>query len=75
MTPQNLARIRKTLVASALALALAGCAVGPDYSRPAVDLPETWRVDYPQAAELSLRLNYLTKLADDIRLQLKRFAA
>lgn len=53
MTPQNQARIRKTLVASALALALAGCAVGPDYSRPAVDLPETWRVDYPQAAELS----------------------
>lgn len=27
----------------------AGCAVGPDYSRPDVATPETWRVDYPEA--------------------------
>lgn len=30
------------LVTPLLALALAGCAVGPDYRRPALDLPEQW---------------------------------
>jgi multidrug efflux system outer membrane protein len=31
--------------AVALAAALAGCAVGPDYQRPAVDTPDAWRLD------------------------------
>lgn len=39
-------RLASTLVAAALA---AGCAVGPDYSRPDVAPPGTWRVDYPEA--------------------------
>jgi len=29
---------------------LFGCAVGPDYVRPAMDTPDTWRVDYGAAA-------------------------
>ncbi len=33
------------------ALLVAGCTVGPDYVRPAVDTPEAWRIDYPEAAE------------------------
>ncbi len=28
-----------------LALALTGCAVGPSYERPALDIPSTWRMD------------------------------
>lgn len=36
-----------------LFLALSGCAVGPDYERPEVESPETWRVDYTAAAEVS----------------------
>ena len=28
-------------------LALAGCAAGPDYRRPAVDLPAAWKLDAP----------------------------
>jgi len=35
------------------ACALAGCTVGPDYVRPAVDAPATWRVDYPKATEVA----------------------
>jgi NodT family efflux transporter outer membrane factor (OMF) lipoprotein len=36
---------RLTLVAAGLALA--GCAVGPDYQRPAADLPVSWTLDAP----------------------------
>ncbi|WP_019627941.1 efflux transporter outer membrane subunit [Thioalkalivibrio sp. AKL10] len=32
----------RTLTGAALALVLAGCAVGPDYERPEVALPEAW---------------------------------
>ena len=31
--------MRTTLLVAALALAAAGCTVGPDYARPAVDTP------------------------------------
>ena len=36
-------RYRPTLAALASALLLAGCAVGPDYERPAFDLSAAWR--------------------------------
>ena len=32
---------------------LAACAVGPDYQRPASDVPAQWRVDYPKAADVA----------------------
>jgi multidrug efflux system outer membrane protein len=32
---------------------LSACAVGPDYRRPVIETPEKWRVDYPQAAEVT----------------------
>ena len=41
-----------TLVALAAA-GLAGCTVGPNYVRPAVDSPTAWRIDYPKAAEVA----------------------
>ncbi|MCC6193763.1 MAG: efflux transporter outer membrane subunit [Burkholderiales bacterium] len=45
------------LPARALALAagvtLAACTVGPDYVKPVVDTPVTWRIDYPKAAEVA----------------------
>jgi len=31
---------------------LSGCAVGPDYQRPHIDVPQDWRVDYQEAAEM-----------------------
>jgi multidrug efflux system outer membrane protein len=36
-----------------LALTLAGCVVGPDYVQPQVESPETWRVDYAAAADVT----------------------
>ena len=35
------------------AIALAGCAVGPDYQRPAVDVPQTWRFEDKEAKEVA----------------------
>ena len=29
---------------------LAGCAISPDYRRPQVDIPQTWRIEYQSAA-------------------------
>lgn len=31
----------------------AGCAVGPDYQRPAIETPDAWRVNYSFAAEVA----------------------
>ena len=45
--------MRTTLLVAALALAVAGCTVGPDYARPAVDTPSAWRIDYPKAADVA----------------------
>ena len=44
----NLARIGAL---SLVLFSLAGCTVGQDYVRPAVDSPGAWRVDYEAAAE------------------------
>ena len=44
----------KPLVAVLLALALAGCTVGPNYQRPAVTVPQTFRAEAPaQKASLA----------------------
>jgi multidrug efflux system outer membrane protein len=42
--------MRPVLLAFSLCALAAGCAVGPDYLRPAVDAPPAWRVEYPEAA-------------------------
>ena len=43
----------KYALAAFVALAVAGCTVGPDYVRPVVETPQTWRIDYPKAAEVA----------------------
>ena len=44
----------KTRIAAAcIAVALAGCTVGPDYVRPTVESPPAWRIDYPKAADVA----------------------
>ena len=35
-------RLKPFTTASALALLLAGCAVGPEYQTPDIELPESW---------------------------------
>lgn len=34
-------------------IVLAGCKVGPNYVRPAVDTPPEWRIEYPKATEVA----------------------
>lgn len=43
-------KVRALLVAG-LAAAVAGCTVGPDYVKPAADMPAAWRIDYAAAAD------------------------
>ncbi len=45
--------MKMRLVAAIAALGLAGCTVGPDYERPAVETPPAWRIDYPTAAGMA----------------------
>ena len=42
--------MRINVLVALLAAGLAGCMVGPDYVRPTVESPTTWRIDYPMAA-------------------------
>jgi len=41
--------MRRALIAGALAVSTAGCMVGPDYKRPGVDVPQTWRFEDKEA--------------------------
>lgn len=45
--------MRKTLLATALSMALAGCAVGPTYQRPEVPVPAQWEINIQQANDLA----------------------
>lgn len=46
--------MRGAALVVALSFSAAACTVvGPDYERPQVAMPDAWRVDYPQAAELA----------------------
>jgi multidrug efflux system outer membrane protein len=38
---------------SLVAAALCACAVGPDYERPATEVPAQWRIDFPQATGIA----------------------
>ncbi len=46
------ARLFQTLALS-LALTLCGCMVGPDYQRPTVDVPPSWRLSEEEAKDLA----------------------
>jgi len=45
--------MRKVILVPILAVILAGCALGPDYRRPAVETPETWRFEAKEAQDLA----------------------
>ena len=70
---QSMTKIRTPLLIAALAAAfsvtLAGCTVGPDYLRPQFDTPSSWRIDYPQATELT-NLQWWTQFQDPVLNQL-----
>jgi len=53
---------------AALALLAGGCALGPNYKRPAVPAPPTWR-DMPVAEAQSLANKPWWELFDDPQLQ------
>ncbi len=43
----------KYALCAVAAFAVASCTVGPDYVQPVVETPQTWRIDYPKAAEVA----------------------
>jgi len=61
--------LRAPFLAIALATALPGCTIGPDYLRPLFETPANWRVDYPQAAQLT-NLRWWEQFQDPVLNQL-----
>ncbi|WP_322014787.1 efflux transporter outer membrane subunit [Paraburkholderia sp. J12] len=59
-------RARNPLVAFAGAACLAACAVGPDYHRPAVDTPSTFRFAAPNAEVVDSSLDWWTQFNDPV---------
>jgi multidrug efflux system outer membrane protein len=49
----NVKGLRILTALPVFALALSGCAVGPDYRRPDVEVPPAWRLGTTEAAEIS----------------------
>ena len=45
--------MRTFALAVSMTALVAGCAVGPDYARPATEVPAQWRIDYPKAADVA----------------------
>jgi len=45
--------MNKTVLSMIIVLLIAGCAVGPDYKRPAIDTPTAWRVEEKEAKDLA----------------------
>jgi multidrug efflux system outer membrane protein len=45
--------MKKAIILLVVVLLLAGCAVGPDYKRPAVDVPQNWRFEYNEAKNVA----------------------
>ena len=45
--------MNKTIILLLVVLLLAGCAVGPDYKRPAVDVPQSFRFEEKEAKDLA----------------------
>jgi len=43
--------MNKAILSLLIAMLLAGCAIGPDYKRPAIDTPAAWRVEEKEAQE------------------------
>src|SRR4051794_28450932 len=44
--------MRRALLSVAVAVTLAGCMMGPDYKRPAIDSPQAYRVEVKSSADL-----------------------
>ena len=47
--------MHKTLLIPFVSVLLAGCALGPDYIRPAADTPQTWRYEVKEAKDVANR--------------------
>lgn len=45
--------MRKVILLSILTLVLAGCRLGPDYRRPAVETPQSWRYEAEEAQDVA----------------------
>ncbi len=45
--------MRISTVLVLLTTVVAGCTIGPDYERPAVESPTAWRIDYPTAVDVA----------------------
>ena len=61
--------MKTRLIVACIAAGLAGCTVGPNYVRPTVDTPPSWRIDYPKAADVA-NLKWWEQFGDPVLNQL-----
>src|SRR5512139_351193 len=53
MPRREVTKMRRMLILFAIMICLAGCMVGPDYKRPAVDTPQGFRFEDKEAKDLA----------------------
>jgi outer membrane protein, multidrug efflux system len=49
----RLSHFASRLAAATLGLVAAACTVGPNYTKPQIDSPQAWRVEYQEAADIA----------------------
>ena len=57
--------MRKSAIACLIATLLSGCMIGPDYFRPSIDAPKTWRVSEADAKN-TVNTNWWRQINDPI---------
>ncbi|MBN8507764.1 MAG: efflux transporter outer membrane subunit [Burkholderiales bacterium] len=62
-------RLAAVCTAAALACLFSACTVGPNYVRPTVPAPDSWRIDYPKAADVA-NLKWWEQFGDPVLNQL-----
>ena len=69
----NIKGLRILMALGVVAVALSGCAVGPDYRRPDVEVPPAWRLGTTEGAEIS-NVAWWDQFQDPVLAQLVRTA-
>jgi len=68
---RNIKGLRILTALEVFAVALSGCAVGPDYRRPDVEVPPAWRLGTTEGAEIS-NLAWWEQFQDPVLAELVR---
>jgi outer membrane protein, multidrug efflux system len=57
-----------------VAFALTGCAIGPDYTRPTIDMPKSWRIEEEKASKDAANMAWWEQFQDPVLKELIEIA-